>query len=589
MKKLLLLLTVLLTGVGGAWAQLSSITNNGLYCLQFSRTDQTQVLRVKNDLTHDIQNNTNPLIAAVFQFIETGETNTYYIKELSSGKYVYATKTTDSGTGDLRRVDLGGTSLPANDESATQSEKLSAYKWVVNYVGTMGCATNAWTIKPYQNTSTYWAVWSQTAANPVAFYSGTTNKLDYYIWRFLQFVTPTLANYIEANYTFSQIKEKGYTGDDIAEYYKPTYLDKVGWPTTATYNTFKTAINALADDAVISTAYVTPYNTMCCTILAPQLGKFYRITDKDGNTVYASGINTQLLTAASVTNPVSSVFYIAGDESTKRIISYLSGYYLYNTSSSGTASVRDVPGPNYSYKFDHITNHQLGALRIKNSSGDCWYSYNGININSSYNTNANRAFYFEEVTSLPITFKGEYASFYSPVDLTIPDGEGITAYTGELNGAKDALILTEIMTGTLPANTGVILHMDGWTAETIKQFPVLSTVNAGGTGSLRGTFPAASVTTETTMVLGKDESDNWGIYKYTGTVLGGFRAYMNVSDLSPSVKGLSFVFPDADGIESVLGAGAKVQDSEIYNIAGQRVNKATKGLYIMNGKKVLVK
>lgn len=45
-----------------------------------------------------------------------------------------------------------------------------------------------------------------------------------------------------------------------------------------------------------------------------------------------------------------------------------------------------------------------------------------------------------------------------------------------------------------------------------------------------------------------------------------------------------------DGIESVQGDGTMGKAPvAIYNLAGQRVNKAVKGLYIINGKKVLVK
>ena len=40
---------------------------------------------------------------------------------------------------------------------------------------------------------------------------------------------------------------------------------------------------------------------------------------------------------------------------------------------------------------------------------------------------------------------------------------------------------------------------------------------------------------------------------------------------------------EADGVAAANGAEA------IYNLAGQRVSKAVKGLYIVNGKKILVK
>ena len=44
----------------------------------------------------------------------------------------------------------------------------------------------------------------------------------------------------------------------------------------------------------------------------------------------------------------------------------------------------------------------------------------------------------------------------------------------------------------------------------------------------------------------------------------------------------------ATGIEEITPATTTV-DGKVYNLAGQRINKATKGLYIINGKKVVVK
>lgn len=46
---------------------------------------------------------------------------------------------------------------------------------------------------------------------------------------------------------------------------------------------------------------------------------------------------------------------------------------------------------------------------------------------------------------------------------------------------------------------------------------------------------------------------------------------------------------DADGIEAIDNGQWTVEDAEIFNLAGQRVNKAQKGIYIVNGKKYIVK
>ena len=71
----------------------------------------------------------------------------------------------------------------------------------------------------------------------------------------------------------------------------------------------------------------------------------------------------------------------------------------------------------------------------------------------------------------------------------------------------------------------------------------------------------------------------------SNVTLKGFRGYFTVAADSP-VKALSFDFEDdPTGIESINAD----TDSEIYNLAGQRLSKAQRGVNIIDGKKVMVK
>ena len=66
------------------------------------------------------------------------------------------------------------------------------------------------------------------------------------------------------------------------------------------------------------------------------------------------------------------------------------------------------------------------------------------------------------------------------------------------------------------------------------------------------------------------------------------KAYMNIGGYTPGAK-ISFAFDDGEttSIEAV-DADAN-QGGSIWNLQGQRVNKATKGIYISNGRKYIVK
>ena len=68
-----------------------------------------------------------------------------------------------------------------------------------------------------------------------------------------------------------------------------------------------------------------------------------------------------------------------------------------------------------------------------------------------------------------------------------------------------------------------------------------------------------------------------------------YKCYLTYNAGGDNVKMLSFDFGTATGINTVQGSGLKVQDSKIFNLAGQKMSKLQKGVNIVNGKKVLVK
>ena len=70
-----------------------------------------------------------------------------------------------------------------------------------------------------------------------------------------------------------------------------------------------------------------------------------------------------------------------------------------------------------------------------------------------------------------------------------------------------------------------------------------------------------------------------------GTLAAG-KAYLAISASAPV---LNLDFGGTTGIKSVDSGQVTVDSSEVYNLNGQRVAQPTKGLYIVNGKKVIIK
>ena len=74
--------------------------------------------------------------------------------------------------------------------------------------------------------------------------------------------------------------------------------------------------------------------------------------------------------------------------------------------------------------------------------------------------------------------------------------------------------------------------------------------------------------------------------KYTGEYINGFKMYMNIED-KEGVKSFSFRFPNNGTTEIEEITIEKAENNNYYDLQGRRVEKPTKGLYIVNGKKVI--
>jgi hypothetical protein len=73
----------------------------------------------------------------------------------------------------------------------------------------------------------------------------------------------------------------------------------------------------------------------------------------------------------------------------------------------------------------------------------------------------------------------------------------------------------------------------------------------------------------------------------TGCSIAANRAYIDLSETAPATTGAVKLAVDmTDGLQSIEVAN-KAQ--AIYNLAGQRVEKAVRGIYVVNGKKIMVK
>ena len=141
--------------------------------------------------------------------------------------------------------------------------------------------------------------------------------------------------------------------------------------------------------------------------------------------------------------------------------------------------------------------------------------------------------------------------------------------------------------GIVPANTGVVLS-----AETAGKFT--GDVTTGG--SITGENELVGVTEDTEVAYNVGTKYNYilqdgAFYKATGAKLKAGKAYLSTTyDVSatPGARLNIVIDGETTGINTVQGSGLKV-NGEVYDLQGRRIQKPTKGLYIVDGKKVLVK
>jgi hypothetical protein len=134
------------------------------------------------------------------------------------------------------------------------------------------------------------------------------------------------------------------------------------------------------------------------------------------------------------------------------------------------------------------------------------------------------------------------------------------------------------------------LIKDGGATEDI---PVMTGAAAAGANDLVAGTGAAVATTDgeyTNMILNKI-AEKVGFYFSAGQTVAANRAYLHIaSDKAPDAEEsrMMFVFDgEATGIQSIENGQLAI--GNYYDLQGRRVAQPTKGLYIVNGKKVIMK
>lgn len=215
---------------------------------------------------------------------------------------------------------------------------------------------------------------------------------------------------------------------------------------------------------------------------------------------------------------------------------------------------------------------------------------NGANVADPNRTNLSTSFDYiiiKKIGELPASVSAEitgagWATLYTEHDVDFSGVEGLTAYTATY--ADGTVTLSEVQ--DVPANTGIVLKGDAKTYD----IPVVAASNREK-GDLKGSTTEALVYSESAandyyMLALNDKGNAQFIKLNEGSIAAG-KAYLELPK-GTETRVLSIIFDgETTGISTVA---TKAEAAEaIYNLNGQRVQNAVKGLYIVNGKKVVIK
>ncbi len=204
------------------------------------------------------------------------------------------------------------------------------------------------------------------------------------------------------------------------------------------------------------------------------------------------------------------------------------------------------------------------------------YTYNGI-INSNVLSKVNVYKPKSSSETSPL-----FASFSSTVEYPVPND--VSVYKAKVSG--EYVVLTKVNTESIPANTGVILKKNADNENTATGADtsfdgnelIPTSVEANATVPTDGTYYA--------LVAGEA---TFGVLK-GGIILSSNKAYIKAPETASEAKTiLSIKFgDDTTGINAAKVKTAEA-DNAYYTLQGVKTMKPAKGLYIHNGKKVIVK
>jgi len=300
-------------------------------------------------------------------------------------------------------------------------------------------------------------------------------------------------------------------------------------------------------------------------------------------------------TATTFGNNIYVTGYIVGSVSSNKCYKETSSLVNTNLLLADTPDISFTEGANVASNTDGLIPVELptspSSIRtnwgIKDNPSKLGYKIliKG-NAKAYFGTNSIKETSEITAVAVPVTVgASKYAAYCSTYALDFSATE-VKAYKAKVDGGK--VVLTKV--DEVPANTGVILYgdADNYTV------PVIASAAAVTENELIGVTTRTLVEWET----GGDGKYNYilqsGQFKKaaTGGHLKANRAYLHTSYDVTSAGARDYLEFSFEGEEETTGVNEVTttnRTNEYFDLQGRKVAQPTKGLYIVNGKKVIIK
>lgn len=191
-----------------------------------------------------------------------------------------------------------------------------------------------------------------------------------------------------------------------------------------------------------------------------------------------------------------------------------------------------------------------------------------------------------ELISTDFTPEG-WATTCLPYKAGVPDGVDVWLVTGVENYQ---LVMQKADGRVLPANLPVLLQ--GEPSMHIEWPHRVTDADISPVGNiLHGTLEATDVAANSVLTLGHAlDTGIIGFWRYTETSVPAYRAYLTEAEAPADVKGYTIpVGSDDTAIRAVFSASKENVAQGWYDMGGRRTDAKKAGLYVRDGKKIIVK